>query len=92
MAREFLKLGSTVILSANSKPALNDVTHVECQQYFNHAGQMCSVIEEALTNKRLMFYESGGTGPCLDLANLHPGTRLYSFIKRRRYGVQCTYI
>lgn len=71
LAREFLKRGSTVILSANSKPALNDVTHLECEIFFNRAMRHCSIIEDAIANNKLQFFESGGIGPCLDLRNLH---------------------
>lgn len=73
LAREFLKRGSTVILSANSKPALNDVTHLECEIFFNRAMRHCSIIEDAIANNKLQFFESGGIGPCLDLRNLHAG-------------------
>lgn len=72
-AVEFLKNGSQVICCSNSKPALNDVTHKECATAFNVASEVCEDIDRAIRNKKLLFFESGGEGPCLDFRNLNPG-------------------
>lgn len=70
---ELLKCGSKVMCCSNSMPALNDVTNVECEKTFTLAAKQCAEIDKALQNNKLLFYESGGKGPCLDLRNLNSG-------------------
>ncbi|CAG9853873.1 unnamed protein product [Phyllotreta striolata] len=72
MVREFLSQGTKVILTANTYPALNDVTFQELSTYCHKAAEHCSILKEGLKSKHLSFVENGQKGPCLDLANLSP--------------------
>lgn len=71
--RELLKQGTSVLLAANSAPAINDVTSRELQLYLNIAGEKCAIIKEAVVNNTLIAIENGQKGPCLDLRNLYEG-------------------
>ncbi|KAK4879297.1 hypothetical protein RN001_007443 [Aquatica leii] len=68
--RQLLKQGTDVVLTANSSPALNDVTCNDLKLYLKIAEQKCSVIKNAIVNNRLIGIENGQKGPCLDLRNL----------------------
>lgn len=70
---ELLKSGCKVICCSNTKPALNDVTNKECEKAFNLASRTCVELDKAIHSNRLLFYESGGEGPCLDLRKLNKG-------------------
>ncbi|XP_050435430.1 4'-phosphopantetheine phosphatase isoform X2 [Adelges cooleyi] len=70
LAREFLRQGSTVILCANSAPALNDVTHSELVVLLRHASSICPVIAKGLDEGALKSMETAQGGPCLDLSRL----------------------
>ncbi|RZC40801.1 pantothenate kinase 4, partial [Asbolus verrucosus] len=72
LAREFLKLNAKVILTANSSPALNDVTCQELKLYSSQAASHCPVLSEGLNTGQLLTVENGQKGPCLDLTNLSP--------------------
>ena len=56
-----------MILSANSRPALNDVTYKELTIVVKHVCQICPVINQACLENRLVVMESGQGSPCLDL-------------------------
>ncbi|CAB3994015.1 pantothenate kinase 4-like [Paramuricea clavata] len=56
-----------VILAANSRPALNDVTYSELQIITEKVAAICPVIKQAVEEKRLVIMESGTFSPCLDL-------------------------
>ncbi|XP_077987718.1 4'-phosphopantetheine phosphatase-like [Glandiceps talaboti] len=68
--RELLKRGTHVTLSANSKPALNDITHNELMIVTNRVAELDSDIALALEERRLQLLESGGASPCLDLSRV----------------------
>ncbi|VDP12570.1 unnamed protein product [Soboliphyme baturini] len=68
--RELLRNGSKVILSANSRPVLNDVTHNELIQLTALIAERCEIIKEALDSKRLLIIENGQCSPCLDLRHI----------------------
>lgn len=70
MVREFLLNHTKVILTANSYPALNDVTYSELNLYCCKAAQICDIIKNAIRDSRLITVENGQKGPCLDLRNL----------------------
>jgi len=70
LTRQLLKQGTCIILTANSAPALNDVTYRDLKVYLKIAEQKCSVIKEAISNNKLIGIENGQKGPCLDLRNL----------------------
>ncbi|KAK2183470.1 hypothetical protein NP493_312g09027 [Ridgeia piscesae] len=66
-ARELLNRGTRVILCANSRPALNDVTYNELTILTKRVAAMSRDIERALQQDQLLVMESGQASPCLDL-------------------------
>ncbi|XP_028401934.1 pantothenate kinase 4-like [Dendronephthya gigantea] len=66
-ALELLSRGTVVILAANSRPALNDVTYGELQIITEKVAAINPVIRQAVLEKRLIIMESGTFSPCLDL-------------------------
>ena len=82
--REFLKQNTQVVLSANTHPALNDITSHELKECLCTASKYCPIIESALVKGLLIGVENGQSGPCLDLTNLNPGkliTKLPNFVR-----------
>ncbi|KAK3589702.1 hypothetical protein CHS0354_015215 [Potamilus streckersoni] len=67
MARELLRRGSKVIICANTRPTLNDVTYKELTILVKRVADLSSDISSALMEGRLMIMESGQGSPCLDL-------------------------
>lgn len=65
--RKFPCAVSQVMLCANSRPALNDVTYNELTLVAKKVADICPVIKEALSSGRLIIMESGQGSPCLDL-------------------------
>ena len=62
---------SKVIVCANSKPAINDITYGELQVVIKKACAFNSVLSEAFNvEKRLIIMETGSASPCLDLSRL----------------------
>lgn len=56
-----------VILCANSKPALNDVTYSELVLLLEQAALVNEELGRALEDGRLSVMDSGQASPCLDL-------------------------
>ncbi|KAL4220369.1 Pantothenate kinase 4 [Mactra antiquata] len=67
-ARDLLKTGTKVILCANSKPTLNDVTFQELSIILRFVSLICPVIGKALSEGKLVAMASGQGSPCLDLS------------------------
>ncbi|XP_067669593.1 4'-phosphopantetheine phosphatase-like [Haliotis asinina] len=67
LTRELLSRGTNVILCANSRPTLNDVTFSELQLITKHVAAISGEINQALTEGRLLVMESGQGSPCLNL-------------------------
>ncbi|KAI0214222.1 4'-phosphopantetheine phosphatase [Lamellibrachia satsuma] len=65
--RELLNRGTQVILCANSRPALNDVTYNELTILTKRVAAMSHDVEHALQQGQLLVMESGQASPCLDL-------------------------
>lgn len=65
-ARDLLGHGSVVILAANSKPALNDITHAELLDVLSRAAAVDDRLRAALAAERLRAVASGGDTPLLD--------------------------
>lgn len=63
-------------MTANTSPALNDVTWHELKLYLQQAAKHCSILEKSLRTGQLLTVENGQKGPCLDLLNLSPGITL----------------
>ncbi|KAK7489322.1 hypothetical protein BaRGS_00019430 [Batillaria attramentaria] len=66
-ARHLLSIGTQVILCANSRPTLNDVTYSELVILVKRVAELCPRISDALASDRLVVMESGQGSPCLDL-------------------------
>jgi bifunctional damage-control phosphatase, subfamily II, fusion protein len=47
LVRELLRCGSEVVLVANSRPAINDITASELKKVVNQAAEMCPIIRAA---------------------------------------------
>ncbi|XP_044266882.1 4'-phosphopantetheine phosphatase [Tribolium madens] len=72
LIREFLKQNTKVIVTANTAPALNDVTWHELKLYSQEAASQCPILEQSLRTGQLVTVENGQKGPCLDLSTLSP--------------------
>nr|VZI43309.1 unnamed protein product [Spirometra erinaceieuropaei] len=66
-AIECLEWGSKVILTANSDPAINDVTYPELLFLMNQVADLDQRLAAALDSRRLVCVDSGQNSPCLDL-------------------------
>ncbi len=69
-ARELLKRGTCVILTANTTPSLNDVTHDELKLLVQAVSQFDAVIGQALSDGRLKLVSSGNHAPLIDLSRV----------------------
>ncbi|XP_078695396.1 4'-phosphopantetheine phosphatase-like isoform X1 [Branchiostoma floridae x Branchiostoma belcheri] len=69
-AREMVLRGTQVILCANSKPALNDVTYGELKILAKKVAELCPTIRTALSEGHLKVMASGAASPCLDLSRI----------------------
>ncbi|XP_033759357.1 4'-phosphopantetheine phosphatase-like isoform X1 [Pecten maximus] len=65
--RDLLIRGTKVILCANSRPTLNDVTYNELTILVKRVSEICPIIDKAVKEHQLMPMESGQESPCLDL-------------------------
>ncbi len=72
LARELLKLGTTVVLTANTLPSLNDITHDELVPLVQHAADGDAVLREALHSAKLQLIPSGNRAPLIDLRRVSP--------------------
>lgn len=70
-ALELLKRKTKVLLCANSKPALNDVTHHELSVLIRKVAAVVDEVKHALTTGQLAIMDSGQGSPCLDLSRLN---------------------
>lgn len=77
MVRELAKLKSKVILSANSAPALNDITYPEVKECIKRAAIFCPILDEGLKCGLITVIENGQKGPCLDLRTLNKGRGVF---------------
>lgn len=73
MVVEFLKNEKTkVILCANSKAAINDITYPELLLVIKKACLLNSILNEAFySSQRLLLIENGSASPCLDLSRIN---------------------
>ncbi|PIA15354.1 hypothetical protein COEREDRAFT_82104 [Coemansia reversa NRRL 1564] len=62
--------GTSVVLAANSRPALNDVTEHELLAIVRRAALVDECIAKAFDDNRLMVCGTGSSEPCLDLRKL----------------------
>lgn len=74
--RELLLRKSKVILVANSRPSLNDVTYVELLELIVDASKHCEIIDKSYKNGSLLIRENGQSGVCLNFLTLSKGLTL----------------
>ncbi|MEM1027201.1 MAG: ARMT1-like domain-containing protein [Planctomycetota bacterium] len=67
LARELLRRGTGVILTANTRPSLNDVTHDELLVLLDRICEFDAPLREALADGRLECIPSGNDAPLIDL-------------------------
>ena len=72
LARYLLQQGTTVVLSANTEPSLNDVTHEELTGLIDQIASFDTTIKDAVRNKQLRLIESGNWTPLMDLTKVSP--------------------
>jgi len=69
-ARELLKRGTSVVLVANSLPAINDITADELNDILRDAAGLDDQIDDAVRSGALSVVSSGAGSPCLDFRRL----------------------
>lgn len=72
LARYLLQQGTTIVLSANTEPSLNDVTHDELTGLIERIASFDTTIQDALQSKQLRLIESGNWAPLMDLTKISP--------------------
>jgi uncharacterized protein with ATP-grasp and redox domains len=68
VARELARSGTRVVLSANTRPALNDIMHSELVPLLETLAERDPVLEQLMADDRLKPVESGGDAPLIDLS------------------------
>ncbi|KAJ3118657.1 hypothetical protein HDU96_010641 [Phlyctochytrium bullatum] len=66
-ARYLLQKGSSVILAANTRPSVNDVTAFEMEGIISEAAKFDQKIADSWESKKLRVIGTGSASPCLDL-------------------------
>ncbi|MBX2850206.1 MAG: DUF89 family protein [Phycisphaeraceae bacterium] len=72
LARYLLEQGTTVVLSANTEPSLNDVTHDELTVLIERVAGHDPATRKALQSRKLRLIESGNWAPLMDLTRISP--------------------
>ncbi len=72
LARELLRGGAGVILTANSTASLNDITHAELTGLIGSIAGWDTIIGQALAGGRLKLIPSGNGAPLIDLTRCSP--------------------
>lgn len=72
LARYLLQRGAAVVLSANTEPSLNDVTHDELVALIDRVAASDGTTRDALADGRLRLVESGNWAPLMDLTRVSP--------------------
>ncbi|MFP4223986.1 MAG: ARMT1-like domain-containing protein [Phycisphaeraceae bacterium] len=71
-ARYLLQRGTNVIITANTEPSLNDVTHDELGELLEQVAEVDGVIRGAMAAGRLETAPSGNNAPLIDLTRVSP--------------------
>lgn len=71
-ARELLRAGTGVILTANATPTLNDVTHDELTVLIDTIAGKDALIGDSLKSGQLELITSGNGAPLIDLRRVNP--------------------
>ena len=72
LARYLLRQGTIVVLSANTEPSLNDVTHDEFIALIDRIVSFDPLTRQAMESGQLRLIESGNWAPLMDLARVSP--------------------
>jgi type II pantothenate kinase len=72
LARHLMQQGTAVVLSANTEPSLNDVTHDELTGLIDRIASFDDTINHALETSQLRLVESGNWAPLMDLTKVSP--------------------
>ncbi|MCC6680913.1 MAG: DUF89 family protein [Phycisphaeraceae bacterium] len=81
LARELLRRGTDVILTSNSSPSLNDVTHVELERLVDQIAQIDEPFRRAIDEDRVELVPSGNGAPLIDLRRV--SGKLAEAVQRR---------
>ena len=68
--RWLARRGTSVILAANTMPALNDVTIAELRQLLKQVVAVDPVLADLLERQRIVPMDSGGVAPLIDLRHI----------------------
>ncbi len=71
-ARELLQRGSRVVISANTLPTLNDITHPEMVELMGRITALDPLLDAAWRDRRLELVPSGNAYPLMDLRHVSP--------------------
>jgi type II pantothenate kinase len=71
-ARHLLQHGTSVVLSANTEPSLNDVTHGELTELIDRIAEFDPVVRDGRQTHQLRLVESGNWAPLMDLTKISP--------------------
>ncbi|MCG8512000.1 MAG: ARMT1-like domain-containing protein, partial [Rhodospirillales bacterium] len=71
-ARWLLQAGTRVVLTANTTPSLNDITHEELLMLLEWIVPMDGTLAQAMTDSRLTCVPSGNGAPLIDLSRISP--------------------
>lgn len=72
LVRELLRRGTTVGVTANSLPALNDITHDELVPLIERIAAFDAVFSEAIRDGRLELVPSGNDAPLIYMNQISP--------------------
>ncbi len=72
LTRELLRLNTQIILTANTHPALNDITHTELIDLVNHIATLDPIFADALDSQQLTLIPSGNDLPVIDMTQISP--------------------
>lgn len=67
LARELTRRGTEVILAANSRPSINDITAAELSEVLNRAAELDRQLARAVEEQCLRVVASGSDLPVIDL-------------------------
>jgi type II pantothenate kinase len=65
--RYLLSKGTSVILAANSEPALNDITAADLRNILSKCSSLDETLSHAVSDGQLITVGTGSSSPCLDL-------------------------
>ncbi|EFN58807.1 hypothetical protein CHLNCDRAFT_19893 [Chlorella variabilis] len=72
LARELLRLGTTVIIAANSLPSINDITAAELEALLPQICAADSELCKGVSTRQLQVVASGSGLPVIDLSKISP--------------------